>query len=209
MPATTPNFSLPYPVDSDKLKDLPTILYNQALAIESALKGFDFNGQDTNGLASRVTSLETRVTNLEKRSIQVASYSRTSAFSIVSNGLRAISSLTPLITAPELVTYANNAFKFTYDCVVVISMACSISPRKTDWTAAARAFIEFGKGFNSSTSVADAELGRVGFVNEDNAANAYSGRFAAGDTLTPIVFTNMGNVTLPLTTVSMMIQRLD
>lgn len=209
MTSTTPKFKLAYPVDSDNIRDLPEILKTQAESIEAALAGFDFNGQDTNGLASRVTSLETRVTNLEKRSIQVASYSRTSAFSIVSNGLRAISPLTPLITAPELVTYANNAFKFTHDCVVVISMACSISPRKNDWTASARAFIEFGKGYNSSTSAADAELARVGFVNEDNASNAYAGRFTAGDTLTPIAFTNMGNVTLPLITVSMMIQRLD
>jgi hypothetical protein len=51
MTATTPKFLLPYPVDSDNINKLPDILKQQAESIESTLGGFDFGGQDTNGLA--------------------------------------------------------------------------------------------------------------------------------------------------------------
>lgn len=65
MSAKTSEYGLPYPTDTDMVNTLPDILQAQAEAIETVLNGFDFNGQDTTGLAARVTAAETKVAQLQ------------------------------------------------------------------------------------------------------------------------------------------------
>lgn len=88
MSAKTSEYGLPYPVDSDMVNTLPDILKAQAEAIETALSGFDFNGQDTNGLASRVTAVETKTTQLQTdvAELQKTKITGKSVVNIATNG---------------------------------------------------------------------------------------------------------------------------
>ncbi|MCI1935164.1 MAG: hypothetical protein LKJ44_08085 [Bifidobacteriaceae bacterium] len=62
---TTSKYLLPYPADSEPIKNLPTILETQAKGIETALSKFDFDGSDTSTLTARVASLETLLSQLK------------------------------------------------------------------------------------------------------------------------------------------------
>lgn len=71
MSATTPKYGLPYPLDTDQVRELPEILTTQAQRIETLLSGFDFNGQDTDGLAARVTATENTLTTTSTRIVEL------------------------------------------------------------------------------------------------------------------------------------------
>lgn len=72
MSATTPKYGLPYPLDTDEIRQLPEILTTQAQRIETLLSGFDFNGQDTDGLTARVTATETALSTAGTRITELA-----------------------------------------------------------------------------------------------------------------------------------------
>lgn len=61
MSATTPNFQLPYPLESDHVSTLPDILTDQAIKIDTLLAGFDFNGKDAEKYVARLTQTENDV----------------------------------------------------------------------------------------------------------------------------------------------------
>mgnify|MGYP006896538350 FL=1 len=69
MVSYTDKYRLPYPNDSDMVDQLPSIMQSQAQAIENCLTGFDFDGQDASGLASRVTSLERLLTSIRDNTV--------------------------------------------------------------------------------------------------------------------------------------------
>ncbi|MFT9396742.1 MAG: hypothetical protein ABF545_01550 [Bifidobacterium psychraerophilum] len=212
MTATTPKFLLPYPVDSDNINKLPDILKQQAESIESALSGFDFDGQDTNGLASRITSLEKLVADLQKFATKPIAYSRSTSLAlntVSSNaGFTVISSMTPIIQSTDLITYANNAFKVAYDCILSISFSARLSNRDAPWTSNQRQFIELAKNYSGQGSPDQVmELGRVPPVNEDSVSYSYTGPFSAGDTVTPVMYNNIASRSISSVILSGSVQR--
>lgn len=208
MTATTPKFLLPYPVDSDNINKLPDILRQQAEAIEAALAGFDFQGQDTSGLTGRVTSMEVRTANLEKSAPAAVSYNRSSAQTLTSGGINVIANLTPQKTAPGLVTYANNAFKFTYDCIITACISVTWGVRRASWVPADRMFLQFVRNYSGTGNpAAGSDGGRASAINEDNSSATYAGFFAAGDTVTPLAFNNVASQSLTDIRLSMTMQR--
>ncbi|WP_353334581.1 hypothetical protein [Bifidobacterium psychraerophilum] len=209
MPATTPKFLLPYPVDSDKLRELPTILYDQALAIESTLKGFDFNGQDKDGLASRVTSLERTASDLQLSSPRTASYSRNVSISLTAGAHTAIASLTPSQQSTDVLTYANNLFRFEYDCVANISVEARSGERFSSYNSDPRYFVELLLNLPTTSGITNAgEIGRTSFLYENYVTGGFSRYFSAGDTLLPDVMAGMSGRTLTSYIVNFSIQRI-
>lgn len=59
--STTQKYLLPYPDDTEPVRNLPDIIKSQAEAIDSILSGFDYDGGDASALTSRIVSLETRM----------------------------------------------------------------------------------------------------------------------------------------------------
>lgn len=55
---TTKRYRLPYPSDSDQLRELPDIIRKQAEGIDEALAGFDYDGTDPNKLTARMAAVE-------------------------------------------------------------------------------------------------------------------------------------------------------
>ncbi|MEE8703233.1 hypothetical protein [Bifidobacterium crudilactis] len=212
MTATTPKFLLPYPVDSDNINKLPDILKQQAESIESTLGGFDFGGQDTNGLASRVTSLERLVADLQRFATKPIAYSRSVTLSIntapSNGGFTVLSSLTPIIQSSDLISYANNAFKVTYDCILSISFSARLSNLDAPWINNQRQFIELAKNYTGQGAPGQVmELGRVPQVNEDSVSYSYTGPFTAGDTVTPVIYNNIANRSIRSVILSGSVQR--
>lgn len=66
MTATTKTYGLTYPIETDPISTLPDILQTQAETIDTLLSGFDFNGQDADRYASRLTAAETNMTKLNE-----------------------------------------------------------------------------------------------------------------------------------------------
>lgn len=208
MTALTQKFKLSYPVDGDHIKDLPQILRSQAETIESALSRFDYNGSDPDLVLSRVASLESLTANLEQNMPSVAAYSTVTARALTKNGFTVLGGLSPVITAPEAVTYAGGKFTFLNNCVVTACVTASITPRDMSWVPGHRHFIGIIDNYSGSGSPASAqELSRATFINEDLAAMTYSGYFAAGDSITPVAYTSEANRKMTRVTVSLIAQR--
>ena len=182
MVAYTSKFRIAYPEDADKVKSLPAILQAQAESTETALAGFDFNGQDTQGLTSRVRSLEVNVMNLlaaspELATLTVKSSTTTSQDKHLSFGIAASGTL------PSSVILDGNKIRFQKDCLVIASAQVTVS-RDSSWDGSKRRFMQFVRNWSGSgnPSVSD-ELARASWVNESSASLSAGLSFAADDTL--------------------------
>lgn len=152
--------------------------------------------------------MEVRAEKLEKSTPAAVSFNRTTSQSLTSAGINVILGLTPQKTAPELVTYANSAFKFTYDCIITACISVTWSNRRSSWVPADRMFLQFVRNYSGSGNpVAGSDGGRASAINEDNSSATYSGFFAAGDTITPLDFNNVANQSLTDVRLSMTMQR--
>lgn len=210
MTATTPKFLLPYPVDSDNINKLPDILKQQADSIDSILSGFNFSGQDPEVIVSRVVSLERLASDLKLSQPRTASYSRNSPISLNSGTHTAIASLTPSQQSTDVLTYANNLFKFQYDCVANISVEARSGERFTSYNENPRYFVELLLNVPTAPVAPDNsnEIGRVSFLYENYVTGGFSRRFNAGDTLLPDVMADMSGRTLTKYVVNFSIQRI-
>jgi hypothetical protein len=208
MTATTPKYQLVYPVDSDNINKLPSILRQQAESIETALSGFDFDGQDTEGLVRRVSSLETRITPLSQSTTKAVNYTRTDPLTMPASAYTAISNLSPAITSPDDVSYGNNAFKFNHDCMATISMNVTIKNQQVPYNTNERASITLLKNWSPPTAPPiNARYGTANFLSEFSASSSYAGYFAAGDTITPAVMHTRAELVIVDCSFSISVQR--
>jgi hypothetical protein len=116
--------------------------------------------------------------------------------------------MTPIIQSTDLITYANNAFKVAYDCILSISFSARLSSRDAPWTSNQRQFIELAKNYSGQGSPDQVmELGRVPPVNEDSVSYSYTGPFSAGDTVTPVMYNNIASRSISSVILSGSVQR--
>ncbi|MGO3357489.1 MAG: hypothetical protein ACTILK_00650 [Bifidobacterium crudilactis] len=209
MTANTPQFRLPYPVDSDNISDIPDILRAQAESIEKVLKEFDFNGQDPNALVSKVSSHELRIVNLERTTEYPIFYQRNTRMPLQKAVFQTIPGLSPVLQNTEYVTYANGAFKFNYDCIATVCCNVTIdSNSSTDYSQ--RNFIALGLNWSGIDSpLFSSRLGLANFGTEFSASSFYAGKMNSGDTLTPFNYnTREVQPILQLATMSIVVKAL-
>lgn len=209
MTAQTPKYRLVYPVDSDKIRQLPDIMRQQAESIETALSEFDYNGADPNEVLSRVASLELITNELTTRMPQAVEYSSSvQSATLTKNQFVILGGLEPTLSNEQLVTYSSQKFTMVYDCVATVCLRVVSKPLYYDWTPDDRAFLELIRNYSGSgTPQSINELARNQFINEDLATCVYSGHFAAGDSVTPTIRTNYDGRYVTQTNVSITIQR--
>lgn len=209
MPAKTPLFLLPYPVDSDNINQMPEILRQQAEDIEKALKELTLNGQDPNSVLSKVTSHELRIKALEKTNESPVFYQRTNAMTLQKETFQVITGLSPLISNLDHVSYGNGAFKFNRDCIATICFNITVdSNSSTDYSQ--RNFVALALNWSGSGNPPFASrLGLANFGTEFSASSVYAGRMNAGDTITPFNY-NTRNIPpiLQLATMSIVVKEL-
>lgn len=179
-----PKYGLKVPSESTRFRDLGKELREQGISIESVLESFDYHGADPNLVLARVAALEAQTAPIVGRYEGGSYYRAVSGMAIASNSWTVLSALAQWQKVTDMGVgswvagiRAPQAGLYRVDFQLVISANLQlVTAIKLNNTAASKA------GAVAGTSV-------QGFAGETFCNVSREIRLAAGDVLTPAVYT--------------------
>lgn len=185
---TTKRYRLPYPSDSDQVRELPDIIRQQAEGIDEALAGFDYDGTDPNKLTARVAALERQLDSIRGNSVVLYDNDNTPF-----TGAITLSESAANFERLTICFKSNDNIFGSMDVVKpdrkVISLTTSFFASATDFYLKNRCYKIIGKTINTY-STSDSEF----HTGEANVCSSNNGRLADLIVITQVLGTRKNSI---------------